>query len=502
VRWAEGGDVERDDAAASGVSLTAAWWWSLLQRLLLVTLLLAYWFGMPADAQTAPAPADATLVEKGRYLAIAGDCAACHTNTNAGKPFAGGYSIQSPLGVIVATNITPSKTAGIGHYTEAQFARALRQGVRADGSHLYPAMPYTAYTQLTDEDTRALYAYFMHGVAPVDEVAAATGLPFPFNVRASMAVWNLMFLDDRRFVPDASRSQQVNRGAYLANALTHCGTCHTPRNALMAERGRRFLAGGQLGAYYAPNITPDASGIGRWSDAELLAYLRTGHVAGLSQASGPMAEAVEKSFQHLAVEDLSAIVAYLKTVPPQAEPRQERATFDYGRPSNLEPALRGTSGPNERDSLRSGAALFSGNCASCHQSNGGGSRSRSQFYPALFGNTTTGSVHAYNLVAAILFGVERTVGGRQVLMPRFDKDSLVNPLSDAQIADIANFVLGQYGNPAVSVRAEDVAQTRAGGPRPFLAKIQPVMAPVAVMAALLVLAALLWWIVRRRRRAT
>ncbi|MBB1600814.1 cytochrome C [Variovorax sp. UMC13] len=454
---------------------------------------------MPADAQTAPAPADATLVERGRYLAIAGDCAACHTNTNAGKPFAGGYSIQSPLGVIVATNITPSKTAGIGHYTEAQFARALRQGVRADGSHLYPAMPYTAYTQLTDDDTRALYAYFMHGVAPVDEAPTATGLPFPFNVRASMAVWNLMFLDDRRFVPDGSRSQQVNRGAYLANALAHCGTCHTPRNALMAERGRRFLAGGQVGAYYAPNITPDAGGIGRWSDAELLAYLRTGHVVGRSQASGPMAEAVEKSFQHLAVEDLSAIVAYLKTVPPQVEPRQARSTADYGKPSQLEPALRGTSGPNERDSLGSGAALFSGNCASCHQPDGSGSRS--QFYPALFGNTTTGSVHADNLVAAILFGVERTVGSRQVLMPRFDKDSRVNQLSDAQIADLANYVLGQFGNPAVSVRAEDVAQTRAGGPRPFLAKVQPVMAPVAAAAALLVLAALGWRAVRRRRGA-
>jgi mono/diheme cytochrome c family protein len=201
----------------------------------------------------------------------------------------------------------------------------------------------------------------------------------------------------------------------------------------------------------------------------------------------------------MAPEDLSAIVAYLKTVPPQAEPQQARPTSDFGKPSNIEPALRGTSGPNERDSLRSGAALFSGNCASCHQPNGGGSRS--QFYPALFGNTTTGSVHPDNLVAAILFGVERTVEGQQVLMPRFDKDSHVNPLSDAQIADIANYVLGQFGNPAASVRAEDVAQTRAGGPRPFLAKVQPVMAPVVAAAALLVLATLGWWAVRRRRGA-
>ncbi len=146
-----------------------------------------------------------------------------------------------------------------------------------------------------------------------------------------------------------------------------------------------------------------------------------------------------------------------------------------------------------------GAALFSGNCASCHQPNGRGSRS--QVYPALSGNTTTGSVHPDNLVAGILFGVERTVGGQQVPMPRFDKDSRVNPLSDAQIADIANYVLGQFGNRAGSVRPEDVAQTQGGGTRPLLAKVQPVMAPKAAAAALPVLAALGWWAVRRRRGA-
>ncbi|MDB5850048.1 MAG: Cytochrome, partial [Rhodoferax sp.] len=252
-----------------------------------------------ALTQTAPPVAastqDTALIEKGRYLATAGDCAACHTA--AGKaPFAGGYSVQSPLGVIVATNITPSKTAGIGNYTEAQFARALREGRRADGQHLYPAMPYTAYTLLSDEDTHALYTYFMRGVAPVDASPPPTELPFPFDIRLSMAAWNLMFLRNERFVPDAAQSQQVNRGAYVANALAHCSTCHTPRNALMAEQGSRFLGGAQLGAWYAPDITPAPGGIGGWSDAELNQYLRAGHVPGKSQAAGPMAEAVEKSF--------------------------------------------------------------------------------------------------------------------------------------------------------------------------------------------------------------
>jgi mono/diheme cytochrome c family protein len=477
------------------------WRLALPVRRRLAALLLIVGFAWPAHAQFAPGPPDAALVEKGRYLAIAADCAACHTSTHEGKPgkrFAGGYSIESPLGAIMATNITPSKTAGIGNYSEAQFARALRQGVRADGSHLYPAMPYTAYTQLSDEDTRALYAFFMHGVAPVDVRPQPTQLPFPFGIRSSMAVWNLMFLDDQRFAPDASQSQQVNRGAYLANALGHCSTCHTPRNFLMAERRSRLLGGGALGAYYAPNITPDANGIGGWTDAELVQYLKSGHVAGKSQAAGPMAEAVEKSFQHLKAEDLSAIVAYLRTVPPQSEQGQERPPFAYGTAASSEPALRGASGPNERDSLRGGAALFSGNCASCHQPDGGGSDNQS--YPALFHNTATGSARPANLIAAILFSVERTVGGQQVLMPRFDHDSPVNPLSDAQIAEIANYVLVQYGNPAVRVSADDVAQTRRGGPRPFLAKVQPLLAPLLLVLAVVVVALAAWWLLRRRRK--
>jgi mono/diheme cytochrome c family protein len=198
----------------------------------------------------------------------------------------------------------------------------------------------------------------------------------------------------------------------------------------------------------------------------------------------------------MAPEDLSAIVAYLKTVPPQAEPQQARPTSDFGKPSNIEPALRGTSGPNERDSLRSGAALFSGNCASCHQPNGGGSRS--QFYPALFGNTTTGSVHPDNLVAAILFGVERTVEGQQVLMPRFDKDSHVNPLSDAQIAAISTYVLNQFGNSKLTVTPADVQTVRNGGDVPLLVKAQPWFIPAGIAGLLLVLAAIAW-LVRRRR---
>ena len=171
----------------------------------------ALWLGLAAGAAAqaqAPAEADARLLERGRSLAIAADCLACHTQAGGGKPYAGGYPINSPLGVIYASNITPSKTAGIGDYSEADFARALREGVRKDGARLYPAMPYTSYTLITDEDMKALYAYFMKGVAPVDEPAPVTRLPFPFSVRASMLGWNLLFLDNRRYTPDPSRASR------------------------------------------------------------------------------------------------------------------------------------------------------------------------------------------------------------------------------------------------------------------------------------------------------
>ncbi|HXW23474.1 MAG TPA: cytochrome c [Xanthobacteraceae bacterium] len=445
-----------------------------------------------------PAPADqAALVEKGRYLAVAGDCRACHTNPQGGKPFAGGYALASPLGSIVSSNITPSKRYGIGNYTEQQFVRALREGIRGDGAHLYPAMPYTSYTRLNDEDVRALYAYFMHGVAAVDEPAATTNLPFPFNLRIAMLGWNLLFLDDRRFVPDGGKSAQWNRGAYLVNALEHCDACHTPRNILMAEKSGRAFAGAPLGPWYAPNITSDpVSGIGGWTDRELVEYLKTGHVAGRDQAAGGMAEAVENSLQFLSDDDLQAVALYLKSVAPVRDARETKPAYAYGAPASFEAVLRGASGPNERNTVTSGEALYSGYCASCHQPTGAGSGN--QAYPSLFHNGATGSPTAANLVAAVLFGVDRTsVNERQVLMPRFDELSYVNPLSDEQIAAVSNFVLGQFGNPSVQVTAAEVALARQGGPTSPLALAAPYLLPGAILFAAIVLGLI---VLRYRRR--
>ncbi|MEZ0207350.1 cytochrome c [Ideonella sp.] len=442
-------------------------------------------------AHAQAAPPDQALIEQGRKLAVAADCAACHTTPKGGAAFAGGYPIASPLGTIYASNITPSKAGGIGDYTLADFQRALRQGIRKDGAHLYPAMPYTSYTQLSDADTNALYAYFMHGVAAVDQKAPETELPFPFNVRLSMAAWNSMFLKDERFVPDASKSAEVNRGAYLAGALAHCSACHTPRNALMAEQiGKSFLAGGSVGPWFAPNITPDtASGIGGWTEAELVQYLKTGRVDGKAQAAGPMAEAIEHSLQHLPDEDLKAIAVYLRQAPAvhggEAKPR-----YAYGEPSKAEVEMRGLKAGDA--GADAGWRVFSGSCAHCHQANGDGNGQ----YPSLFHNTATGGDRPDNLIATILYGVDRTVQGQPHFMPAFgDGASYVDRLSDQQIADLSNYLLSHHGNAAVKVSASEVQTLRAGGKPPLLAMVRPAILPSGVVLLLL----LIVLVVRRRR---
>ena len=435
-------------------------------------------------AQAEPLGADAS---PGKRLAVAADCVACHTAPG-GKPFAGGYALSSPMGVIYSTNITPSKTAGIGSYSQEAFARAVRDGVAADGSHLYPAMPYTSYGKMTDSDIAALYDYFMHEVQPVDTPSKKTDLPFPFSVRASMIGWNALFHSAERFQPDTRKSAEVNRGDYLVNALAHCDTCHTPRNLLMGADNSKALSGGSLGGWYAPNITSDkVSGIGAWSTEELVAYLRTGHVEGKAQAAGPMAEAVENSLQHLDDADLKAIATYLLQTQPIST-GETKARHAFGQASANELTLRGSK-PEDP-----GFHIFSGTCANCHQPNGQGNSQ----YPSLFHNTAT--ARADNLVAAIVYGVHREVDGVAIDMPAFGPDALfTDRLNDQQIADVSNYVLSQFGNSALKVSAADVAQTRAGGPPSLLVTLAKFTLPAIVVVCLLI-ALGLWLIVRRQRK--
>jgi len=195
-----------------------------------------------AGAQPAAPASPAALIEAGRYLAAAGDCVSCHTQPD-GQPFAGGVAIDTPFGVIFSANITPDPGSGIGSWSEPQFARALREGIAADGRHLYPAFPYTAYSKITDQDVHAIYAY-LRSLKPVRYTPPANRLLFPFGLRSLLAVWNLLFFEAGRYAPDDSKSAQWNRGAYLVQALGHCGACHTPHNALGAERHAEMLRGG------------------------------------------------------------------------------------------------------------------------------------------------------------------------------------------------------------------------------------------------------------------
>jgi mono/diheme cytochrome c family protein len=451
-----------------------------------------------AQAQTSNADQTA-MIEQGRYLAVTGDCTACHTKPDGGKPFAGGYDIMSPMGAIVTTNITPSKVAGIGGYTESQFARALRRGIRADGAHLYPAMPYTSYARMTDADVHALYVYFMNGVAPADETPARTRLPFPFNIRLLMFGWNMLFLDGRPFTPDTTRSAAWNRGAYLTNVMEHCGSCHTPRNLLMAEISGEAYSGGPVGTWYAPNITADpVSGIGGWNDAELIQYLRTGVAHGKGQAAGGMAEAVQNSLRYLTPDDLTAIATYLKSIPPLRGSGDTQPAYTFGHPANFEPGLRGKAKQTSGTPIEGGEALFSGYCASCHQPTGGGTPNQS--YPALFHNTATGGFNAGNMISAILTGVDRDAGGRRVFMPRFDEMSFVQSLSDEQIAQVSTFVARQFGNPNLHVAAADVAKVRAGGPTSPLALLANYAVPALAIFAAAIIALVTLLLGRRQRR--
>ena len=251
--------------------------------------------GVPAEL------ANATVIKRGEYLARAADCLVCHTAPG-GAEYAGGLAFPLPFGTIYSTNITPDKDTGIGDYSDRDFLDAVQRGIRRDGAHLYPAMPFTSYTYMTDADALAIKAY-LFSLPPVRAANRADTLMFPFNQRWAMGIWSLLFSENARFAPDTAQSPQWNRGAYLAEALAHCGECHTPRNLAFALDNRKKFAGALTAGWRAFNITSDkGSGVGAWSDDELFAYLSTGHASGRGTAAGPMGEAVDESFSALSPE--------------------------------------------------------------------------------------------------------------------------------------------------------------------------------------------------------
>ncbi|MCY0386063.1 cytochrome c [Robbsia sp. Bb-Pol-6] len=401
---------------------------------------------------------DATQIARGAYLARAADCIACHTAAH-GQPFGGGYAIDTPFGKITSTNISSDKTYGIGNWSDAQFVRAVREGVGAHGENLYPAMPYDAFTQLRRDDVLAIKAYLM-SQPPVHAATRANTLSFPFNQRWTLWFWNLVNLKKGALRDDPQRSAEWNRGRYLVQGLAHCETCHTPRNVTLGMDRSRALGGGDLGAWRAYNITPDrTAGIGGWSDAELIAYLRDGDAPGRASAAGPMAEAVEHSLQYLSAADLKAIVAYLRTVPAQAGP-DTAPRSRQGQPAHDYEMLRGADAAQL--ARHAGAQLFLEHCATCHAATGAGRGAGYAAYPSLFNHSTVGASNSTNLVSVILCGVKRDMQSGQVAMPSFAHD-----MTNEQIATLANYLTRQFGTPATHTTPADVAKLRSGDLQPY-----------------------------------
>ena len=397
----------------------------------------------------AGAPADASLLVRGEYLTKAADCIACHTVAGKGKPFAGGVPFVLPFGTIYSSNITADQTTGIGKWTDDQFVRALHDGVRSDGKRLYPAFPYTSYTQLSRDDVLAIKAY-LFSLPKVTEPTKEPDLGFPFNQRWAMGFWNAAFFKNERFVVDPTKPLQWNNGAYLATALAHCAECHTPRNLGFALEHGKELSGETIQGWRAYNITSDpVHGIGAWSDAELANYLSSGHSEGRGSAGGPMGEAVEHSLQFLKPDDIAALVVYLRSVPakPGANPVTVDAKAQWAvASSNSAPSDPGPSGHEQ------GLQLFAAACASCHQWNGKGQQTP---FASLLGTRGVNDPAGFNVTQMILRGVRMRVRDTDVYMPAF-----ADRYSDIEVASLANYVIAQFGNKQGTVTPAMVADQR------------------------------------------
>ena len=392
--------------------------------------------GVPASL------AQASLVARGEYLARAADCKVCHT-ARGGIDYAGGLAIVLPFGNLYSTNITPDEKTGIGRYSDAEFLAAVRHGVRRDGANLYPAMPFTSYAYMSDVDVLAIKAY-LFSLSPVAAPARANTVGFPFDQRWGIGLWSMLFSARSSFVPHPSQSAEWNRGAYLAEALAHCGECHTPRNLVFSLNNRQKFAGAAIGGWVAYNISADpASGVGAWSDAELLSYLRTGHATGRGTAAGPMGEAVDESFRHLAEEDLKALVVYVRSVPPISSTELAETLASAAPASHRE----GDPSDNAR-----GKAIFAGACASCH-----GWTGESAITPlaTLTGARAVNDPGATNVAQIVISGMQRITPEGLVAMPPFGSS-----YSDIEIAAVSNYVTARFGSKGSALGAKDVAKLR------------------------------------------
>jgi mono/diheme cytochrome c family protein len=391
--------------------------------------------GVPVELRAA------SLVDRGKYLTEAADCAACHTAPG-GRPYSGGRAFWTGFGTLYSPNITADQETGIGAWSDADFIRAVHTGVAKDGSHLYPAFPYESYSLLVDEDVLAIKAY-LFSLPRIRAEPPPNEMYFPFNQRWLMLFWSFFYNPNVRFEPYGNRSPQWNRGAYLVEALAHCGDCHTPRNLGQALDNRHKFAGGVVDGWSAYNITRDPqSGIGAWSDTQILDYLKNGHSAGRGSAGGPMAEAVDVSLSKLALNDIQAIVAYLRSVPAIPSDSLPAAKEEPASNSHRTPAP---------DKDPRGKKVFEEACASCH---GWSGLSPVAFEATIVGDRAINDPTGANAALAILNGITRSPSS--LSMPAFAAS-----YSDEDIASVVNYVTARFGDRGSSLTPKNIADLRA-----------------------------------------
>jgi mono/diheme cytochrome c family protein len=387
--------------------------------------------------------AGADLVKRGEYLARAADCAVCHTAPG-GTPYTGGLAIPLPFGTLYSTNITPDKDTGIGGYSDEDFLNAVRRGIRRDGTRLYPAMPYPSYTYMTDADGLAIKAYLFR-LAPVHAADRPNTLTFPFNQRPLMAFWSFFFNENARFRPNPAQSAEWNRGAYIAEALAHCGECHTPRNLAFALDNRRKFGGAVTAGWHAFNVSSDkGSGIGAWSDDEVFAYLSSGHASGRGTASGPMGEVVDQSFSQMSQADIRALVTYLRGVP---------AVASTDLPATIAPPAPASPKDGSAMSNIVGKRIFEGSCESCHNWTGVSSITP---YATIAGSRAVNDSTATNVAQIVISGTKRYTPPGVVSMPAFG-----SAYSDAEIAAVTNYVTERFGSRESGITKQDIALLRS-----------------------------------------
>jgi mono/diheme cytochrome c family protein len=399
---------------------------------------------LPAHPVTTPTPVgflaqpvpdstpNAEQVRRGQALTIAGDCMSCHLRPG-GEPFAGGYGLNTPFGVIYSPNITSDKDTGIGAWTGDEFYRAMHDGIGRHGENLYPAFPYPNFSKASRADDDAILAYLKTTPA-VHYTAPGNRLPFPLNIRFMVKGWNLFFFHPKPFATDPSQSAEWNRGAYLVNGFGHCGGCHTPKNFLAADKAHQDFQGGTLENWTAPNLTGSPrSGLAAWSVDDVTEYLKTGRNARAG-AGGTMAEVVTYSTALMSDQDRHAIAVYLKSLPVTAE--RDAGTPDAG-------------------AMKRGAAIYSDACASCHLENGVG---QPRYFPPLGHDAVVQQADPTGLEHLILAGsriAPTPTRPSPLTMPSF-----AWKLTDAQIADVATYVRNSWGNQAAPISASKVRHLR------------------------------------------